>query len=208
MARKAQKKESPTIVAVEHVNWAKPAKPESIQRLKRIFERASKEKKRRTLFIELDQELIERFTSKEIGCQEAFHVAVNLAKGYGWKIVALDKRRATENLQWPLAPKLSKDELLKRKHGYNLREKSWARKIRLQRAGENDFVVMHPNHVRGFLIESGIKGKKVVWIDRPETRAFRGLSYGKRLNARERRQLKRRKASKGRKLATAGKRPR
>jgi hypothetical protein len=195
MTRKAKKKESPTVIAVRHYDWGELINRESIKSVARLFKKA-KQGEKRTLFIEIHEEAISDLLTKEVKphLRDAFYVAVKLADKYGWKIVALDKKSITSKLQWQENPVLTENELRERNFDtFNLRENMWTDILKDFRAGRKDFVVMHPNHVRGFLIESGIKGKNVVWIDKPAAKTFRGQVFGKRLNARERRQLKRRK---------------
>jgi len=204
MTKKAKKKEVPTIVAITHAFWDDFTYKSSLEKLEAFFEKAAVEAKNRRLFVELDSELLNDYLKKEIDFRDGFYKAVRLAKKHGWKVVPLDKTSVVEQFQSPLMLPLRKDFLRRRYLGYNVRERSWARKLKELKAGGSDFVVMHPNHVQGFLIETGIKGKNVVWIDRPRTWIHHG-PIRKRLNSKERRKLKRRNQKKSPKPA---KRPR
>ena len=66
----------------------------------------------------------------------------------------------------------------------NFREQQWAGKTKS--AGPKDLIIMHPNHVRGFLIESRFSGRSVQWISQPIT----GKTY-RRLKSKERRSMRR-----------------
>jgi len=215
--RKQKKKKGfPTFIAVRHPEATDkyPADNRLSRSSKVLIDFLKKpfSGKRRTLYIELTQLQIDYylkhgeapgFVARFPVSYDPFFDAIDLAKKKGWKIVGLDKPRLLLDL-------LPKQEQVYRRQSvlhffgdappppqlplryamHNLREKSWAHKLKREKPTANDIVVMHPNHISGFLIESGLKGKNVVWIDKPRSLKIIKAS---RLNSREKRQLKRRR---------------
>jgi len=206
----------PTVIAVRHPEVTDKYPDDgrllkSSKALINFLERTSSDK-RRTLYIELSQPQIDYylkhgeapgFVARFPDSYDPFFDAIDFAKKKGWNIVGLDKPKILLDL-------LPKQEQAYRSHSllrlfedippppqltlryamHNLREKSWAHKLKREKPTANDIVVMHPNHISGFLIESGLKGKNVVWIDKPRSLKIIKAS---RLNSREKRQLKRRR---------------
>lgn len=174
----------PTIIAVRHLSNSEQGEEPAIRNeaivLSKFLDRLSEEKKRRTLYLEASPRALQDF--EEMGllfrALDPFSNALLTAKRQKWRIVLLDNKEDDRNA-W-LRPWIS--ALRKRFDNKNLREKKWASIV--QGAREGDIVVMHPDHVRGFLIESGFSGRSVLWIS---NRPPRG--NWERLGSKERRRI-------------------
>ncbi len=127
--------------------------------------------KKRKLFIELSpgkvQEILEYIRTHaqytHISFMSPFEVAINLAVKNKWEIVSLDAAWLNKIIM--KIKETGKAELI----GYanhNHRERMWARKVR-KLAKPNDFVVMHPNHVEGFMKDAGYSGKRATFLSNP-----------------------------------------
>ncbi len=108
-----------------------------------------------------------------VGLIDPFGVAIAKAHEMGWGIVPLDKQ-SVHDLYWGFRERESRGVL--RFMNMNLREKQWALKIKQKKAGKNDFVLVHQDHVEGLLHESGISRKSVIWVSKPTGAAWRRLS--------------------------------
>lgn len=128
------KSESPTIIAVNH--WPNNTIPGFCE-LKLFLEKKASDSKKRTLFIEGDRLSTEwlQQTDQSLMQHEPFREAILIAQKAGWDIKPLDSSYGNED-----------------------RENNWARIVK-KYAKPEDIVIMHPNHVRGFLISSRIKEK-------------------------------------------------
>lgn len=165
----------PTVIALKHRDFRDEMSQARLALLKatqdkiiEIITKAPPTRKKRTLFIEGDTATYE----KDPG-NEPFRWSVITARARGWRIIPLDRTDFRKMLFDQLSsemwiPKRMGDSSLEKYILYNLREKYWARVLERNNASSNDLVVMHPNHIRGFLIESHIPGRNVQWISRPD----------------------------------------
>lgn len=103
------------------------------------------------------------------------HHAAREAERRGWVPVCLDTKRHDGLYRFygtskgdflHDAEKARFIELNNRFVNCNLRERMWAKRFRNE-FGANDYVVLHPSHVAGFLQETGISPERVIWIHRP-----------------------------------------
>ncbi len=172
----------PIIIALEHRSLSRLFETQTRDRLKAARKEVSKflgllarNGAKRTLYIEGSKGTIDGILAKGIRGilqnlsrkstqdylpPEPFEVAILAAKKHGWEIKPLDSKEITGKLT-----KGGCNDIESRYVGYDIRERKWA--IKTRRAGENDIIVMHPNHVSGFLKMSGINLKKVAWISKP-----------------------------------------
>lgn len=157
----------PLVLAVRHNEWSEQ-KTKAIEKAMK-----SKTSSERTLFIEGSKSWHDSIQTQDYEF-EPFSFALRLAKQMGWRIVYLDRRPAIQILKKiPQEPeywgrKNWKNWRLTKYVLMNLREKDWARKTRKNKMGKNDVVVLHPDHVTGFLLETGIRPAAVTWLDKPK----------------------------------------
>lgn len=134
--------------------------------LNETFEKLAKEGKTRTIFIETDRNLLQRSSTKEAlhyhehVFPDPWILAIHLANKYGWRIFPLDSK-----LLKSISGKSSGEYLESNYIDMNMREAQWAAKFK-KHGHNDDIVLMHPGHVEGFLNQSGIKGTRVVWVDK------------------------------------------
>lgn len=181
-----QKKKGPTIIAAEHytlwrvleVDWPKVEKIAG-----------QLETKKRRLFIEGSEGGI-KVMSELTFSTESFDYFIKIAKKHGWQIIPLDRAAVVEYKMFGKVRK-TKDIALRKFVSFNLREKYWARKVLRMKPTKDDIILMHPNHVKGFLTYSGMSGKQVIWLNQPKPE---GAHWGwGRLNSRQRRKLQRKR---------------
>ena len=89
MPQKESKANSPTILAAFHGGQSDERTLESMAELNKIFKRAEKDKRKRTLFIEGDKPTIARLSSGFFAALEPFFFAISEAKRIGWNVVPL-----------------------------------------------------------------------------------------------------------------------
>lgn len=181
-----RKQIGPTLIALNHNVYDRA----SLDKVKKFVKDAGESKRR--LFIECPKEdfdkiLKYRFTG------ETFADFMHLALDNGWEVIPIDRKIQAPGAPMPISFKASVegDILLERYVRLNVREKYWARLIKKFKPRAEDFIVMHPGHIRGFLSESRIKPKKVVWLDKLVP--VGPVISGGRLTSSERRKLKRRR---------------
>lgn len=196
----------PTIVALEHLSNTKPEEQERLFEAKiqvrHFLESLAKDGKKRTVYLEVSPESMQQITSKNMlfKATDPFMGVIDFAKRNGWKIVCLDNPKidlktyqAVERLgdifgRIPIEvinSRYCQDALEARFNLMNLRAQVWAHLTRT--AQPEDLIIMHPNHVNDFLLESGILGKNVKWISKPRPKQEKI----RRLGSKERRILKR-----------------
>lgn len=175
----ARKKEFPaTLLAIRHGEHRFDAGS-----VKEVFDRFKPFVRRgKTLYIELDDDYLERFPRNVAG----YEILVGYAKEHGMRIVGIDRRKISlftrKRLEQQLGrfpPKvaervaaklgISSGELYKLWHNVTsefinkpLRERSWLR--RLREAQEGDIVVMHPVHAFRIAPKLGLKRQRVIWL--------------------------------------------
>ncbi|HLC79864.1 MAG TPA: hypothetical protein VJG83_05600 [archaeon] len=148
-------------------------------RLEQIFENA---KGKRRLFVEMAPHILESykigissrnnawndgFFYRKMGNfivenTEPFEVVVAAALKNGWKLIPLVSMShiwRLERIQQPLASELNA--------AYNEMEKEAAAIVRKAKADQRDVIVMHPNHISGFLSHSKFSPRSVVFVSRP-----------------------------------------
>jgi hypothetical protein len=180
----------PTIVALYHNDHrlGDAVLLQSQEKITQLFRRAGKKDVKRVVYVEnfgIDSPRTRKMFGPPLAQEDMLnpHVhAVKEARALGWSPVSLDT-----GIHYAIQPKYRSfeseedqvnRELLNRYVNTNLRERHWAQRIK-GKISSNDFVVLHPAHVPGFLEETGFSPRQVVWIDRPK-----GNEY-KRLDARE-----------------------
>lgn len=167
---------NPLIVAVNHpTNIVGEASLEQeYDKVIKMFASISGKKSRR-VFIEISPKGLQELKSSGWArVPDPFLAAYFSARTAGYEIIPLDNNklhdidslgnysRILRNLGEADAPKLF------RYLNKNLREKYWAFKVKANKITSADVIVMHPNHVRGFLKESGLKPKFIRWINKPQ----------------------------------------
>lgn len=147
------------------------------KKIAEIFGRLAAEKKKRTLFVEMEAHGISRrdpesafFDPVEGIFSDPFTLAVQEAKKHGWRIEPLEQKETSEAeriARLRIGYKPEGKALLEWRYAhFNCREKAWAGLI-AKKATEDDIVLIHPNHVKGFLTHSNLPREKVVWVHRP-----------------------------------------
>lgn len=203
------KRSGPTIIALDHgipdyvrgSRWYTRTYLPQLRRgereVKTLFERASGDGRKRTLFIEAHQQSVEKhLQSKQIeGKLEdtfCYEGVIKTAARLGWSVVPIDL-----DISRVLASGAWKNLGVRRLAVFNARESKWAEQLGEARPQPQDFIVMHPLHVKGFLAESGMRGKRVRWVHKPDRDVILNLmeAYSEllpqslRLNSGERRKL-------------------
>lgn len=180
------KPRGPTIIALQH-----PIKEDAArcEKIRDALEEISRDGKKRTLFVELSQgdislvldqkpktrhELIQAINLDMY--PEPFAEAVRVAYSKGYKIVGLMSPSVTRFIDKvkPLYRHFPsrRKELLKVTSyvNKNLMEPFMAKRLAKHKPTSNDIIIMHPNHVKGFLAEVDFKPKSIKWLDRPRKR--------------------------------------
>lgn len=150
------------------------------------LEEVASENKKRRLFIEGPSAVIEAKIDRikkirhqsnggdyfvrdfSVNPQDPFEVALAEAIANKWEIIPMDKESHLKiySKTWQNDPmRISKTT---RYVTMNLRERQWAATIKRLNAGKDDIVILHPDHVKGFLKMSGISKDNVTWLSHPE----------------------------------------
>jgi len=165
----------PIILAVRHSvhgmeNWTQLRKAK--QNLSEFLTGLAGERVKRTLFIE-GAETTDYFREDvrkimaECGIVEPFSTAIEFAEQKGWTVVPLDKKSVISLMDAYTHNPHPEDKLDDSVTYlmYNRRERNWAHRTR--NAKDEDIIIIHPSHVKGYLAESGLDPRRVVWINRP-----------------------------------------
>lgn len=149
--------QGPTLIGLQHLDFTLTSKllSDASDKIVDFLAKAKMRKKKRTIFIEMRSEqlnnYIERALSKRLGFSKLnpFGITIAWALKNGWKVVPLDRF----NVQ--ALSHLAPPEYLNK----NVRERLWANKIAFGRTPKVfDIIIMHPNHIWGFVKECQKKG--------------------------------------------------
>jgi len=166
--------DAPLIVAAKHlkVGMSDRLIAETKEKLSQELNPLAQDGVKRRLFIEGTREFYSSVLEDPNVCDlepcisEPYYHAVRIALNAGWQVVTLDKASYEDVIQnYP--PKSPERRYMQ----YNLRERHWALVLRQHSACSNDIMLIHPNHVEGFLAETGFPSERVRWLDTPEVKA-------------------------------------
>jgi hypothetical protein len=172
MKEVSKKKNTPKVISANHISWHRsPSRAEvdhTWNRLEKLVEAAEREKKSRTLFVEgekIDFEYARHPMPSRL-VHDPFYRIINRVKVLGWKVVYLDENNKYERICDEL--KIDHPEIITY-FGKDLREAHWAEVLHHSKVTSDDFVLVHSNHVRGFIRRAGFQAGHVVWVDLPKT---------------------------------------
>lgn len=173
----------PTVIALKHyrVIEKKEELTQTQERVQEYLNKLAAVKQQRRVFIELNEKVLESIRSGEYPFIEPFSTVVLTADEQNWTVIPLGRKLITD-VRSTVVERTSRkfrfegpndpfDFQTIRYINQNLRERAWAHKIKMQKPGEHDLIVMHPNHVEGFLKETGHDPQKVVWINKPDKKS-------------------------------------
>lgn len=126
------------------------------------------------VFIEGEQKIIEQQMREDTDPSRPYALAAATAAEKGMEVVGLDTK---EMIKAFYGHENRGDIELMRFTEKNLREWSWAKKVEQTEppVTEDDIVIMHPNHVEGFLKNSRM-AHEIVWVDQPYKSDLKRLS--------------------------------
>ena len=172
---------TPIIVALSRFEFIPTPEMQSpVERAVALLDKLASEDKPRRVFIELAPDVLERMRSGDIPNElldDPFIDVVHFADAKGWQVIPLDRamiRQATDTMTEPLLRKLlshtepikASDGVMQRYLSWNVKERSWALKLRRERPTEDDLVLLTPHHVNGLVEMMDYDSGRVVWIDR------------------------------------------
>ena len=176
----------PAIIAAEHLanvdslaHYEKVILPRlkaTAAKIEVILKTASKGGKKRTLYVEGEPNFVDHSIagpSPHFAANfDSFSSSIKLADLLGMRVQPLDREWGALSIMMLLGQ--LRHPLLSRFLDNNLRHRLWAHKFTETPPNSRDIILMHPNHVIGFLTETALFGKKyggrVEWVDRPTKR--------------------------------------
>ncbi|MDD5162677.1 MAG: hypothetical protein PHD95_00540 [Candidatus ainarchaeum sp.] len=185
MPAKNHQNNNPKIIALEHPPFPNSlskhtALAEGSAQIRAFLEKRAKKGTTFRIFLEGSLDMLNYFKKidldfAEMGSEEkdrSFFLAdlspyfnvVQIATREKWPIIPLDKKAIKALVEKGIA---KKDSTLGRYLVSNLRERYWAHLLKIMKPTSVDVIIVHPNHVRGLLIETGMNPRNVIWFNRP-----------------------------------------
>lgn len=159
------KVKGPIVVAAYHYPYADE---QDQQRLLEVLDRIQEAGGNHRMFIEGSQEVVDRYRPNGEYYRDRpecpFKTAINEADKRGWEVIPLGTRKSELT-----RPVLYISSISSSYANTHVRERWWARTVKLQKADAGDIIVMFPYHVRSFIEKAGISFDNVVEVNPAKT---------------------------------------